>query len=374
MKIYILPFWFIFVFSTVSCIEEYIPSGIETMDNMLVIDGMITNNESIFHLSKSMGVNDSTIRGEIKHPVNNATVFIETNDGQQFPGVFTREGGYTIPTGDLSADTQYRLFVSLDNKEYASEYLTPIFTPEIDTIEAMKKGDGEPVTIHVSIHDPKDQSNYYLWSFDEHWEVRAEMFASHDYIDGELVRFDSYRAPNNYYCWGKDFSRKILLGSSEKLAENIIYQQKVTEIPCNDDKISRLYYIDVAQKQIRKEAYDYLKNKEDNNNRSGSIFGPVLSEMNGNITCLTNPEESVIGYIEVATTTHKGVFVDGEGLYESDPTKLRWCQEWTFPFLINETYAILIYGESYAPRSCVDCRLKYKATKNKPNFWPTDVS
>lgn len=362
----------LFLFILFSCIEEYIPSGIETMDNMLVIDGMITNNESIFYLSRSMGVNDNTIRGEIKNPVNNATIFIETSDGQQFPGIFTGEGAYNIPTGDLSADTQYRLFVSLDNKEYASEYLTPVFTPEIDTIEAMKKGDGQPVTIHVSTHDSENKSNYYLWSFEEHWEVRAEMFATHDYINGELVAFNPYRAPNNYNCWGKDFSKNLLLGSSEKLAQNIIYQQKVTEIPCSDDKISRLYYINITQKQIREDAYAYFKNKEDNNSRSGSIFGPVLSEMKGNITCLTDPEEPVIGYIEVATTTHKDIFVDGKEFYEPDPTHSKWCIN-----ILNSGLkfsAIYVYGESTAPRSCVDCRTKYNASKNKPDFWPTDIS
>lgn len=356
------------------CIEEYTPKDIEEVSDLLVIEGTITDNESLFKLSRSVGLSES-IRETAT--VDNASIFVETENGDRLNAIFSGNGEYTVTMGTLKANEKYRLRISISGEEYESTFLAPLFTPEIDSVFPMKKGPGEPVYMCVSTHDPLNQSRYYLWSFKEIWEVKAELFANRGVDEnGMVVEYNLYTPNNTYYCWGRDSSKTLLLASSEKLSENIISQKRLIEIPCDNDKLSELYYILVDQKQIRKEAYDYYSNIQKNIEQTGSIFAPVPSEMKGNIRCTTHPELPVIGYIDVSTTVQKELFVpEKRGLYEEPRgycyNLVTTDDKFKYPAW---AYYEVVQGEAtkWAPYYCVDCRMKYRATKNKPGFWPTN--
>ena len=356
------------------CIEPYEPSGVEEISDLLVIEGTITDNESFFSLRTSVGLSELLTGRET---VDGAFVCVETENGEILPGIFQGNGTYMVETGNLDTGKKYRLYVVADGEEYRSDFLSPLFTPEIDSIVAQKKEDGAPVFINVNTHDSEDKSRYYLWSYKEIWEVTAPLFANFGYLDYAYpIFFTSTTAENTYYCWGRDNSKKMLLGSTDKLSENIISQKKLTEIPCNNDRLSILYYISVKQNQIRKEAYDYYSNIQKNVEQTGSIFAPIPSEMRGNIVCISNPERPVIGYIDVSTTKEKDIFIPEKvGLYEAPMTfcysQITGESEFAYPIYgYYENYPGL--PTLYAPFNCVDCRLKEKASKDKPDFWPND--
>lgn len=364
----------IFVLLLSGCIDEYNPKGIEEVSDLLVIEGTITDDESVFTLRRSVGLSESLTGNET---VDNAFLYVEKENGERINGYFTENGTYHIPTIQLIPEQKYRLRISIDGEEYESTFLAPIFTPEIDSIFPMKRGQGEPVYMCVSTHDPQNQSRYYLWSYKEHWEVTAELAANAGVDDnGFLISYDLGTSNNTFYCWGKDSSKVLILDTSEKLSENVIAQKRLVEIPCDNDKLSRLYYIDVQQKQIRKEAYDYYTNLQKNIEQTGSIFAPVPSEMKGNIRSTTNPDLPVIGYIDVSTITKKHLYIPREqGLYEAPRGScvglITDDPEMAYP---TWAYYQVQIGEPtlWAPFSCVDCRMKYRASKNKPDFWPTN--
>ena len=363
--------YIILFFLFTGCIEEYTPTGIEEVSDLLVIEGTITDNESIFILSRSVGLSDTLVAGQ--NAVNNAHVYVEKDNGELLSGALTANGTYTVPTGILDKEAKYRFYAVVDGEEYRSEFLSPLFTPDIDELELIKKDSGEPVYVCVSTHDPADQSRYYLWSFRETWEVKAELFANYGLLDGVFDYFSLTTPRNTYYCWGRNNSKTMLLGSSEKLSENLIYQKRLVEMNCSDNRISVLYYIKVKQIQIRKEAYDYYFNIQKNVDESGSIFAPVPSEMKGNIRAVSNPDLPVIGYIDVSTTTEKELFHDGIGFYES-PKKFCGFQitsdpEYAYP--VYGYYQVSMMSVDYAPFKCVDCRLN-GGTKDRPDFWPND--
>lgn len=352
-----------------ACIVEYVPTGIEEVSDLLIVDGTITDNESVFKLGRSIGLTEDFTGNET---VNNASLFIETEDGERMDGVFRGKGLYVVPTGTLDVNKKYRLRISVEGEEYESTFLSPLLTPEIDSISPMKKGKGEPVFMCVNTHDPLNQSRYFRWSYKEHWEVKAELYANAELIDGVPHYFDLYSSNNIYYCWGKDSSRVILLASSEKLSENIISQKRLVEIPCDDDKLSILYYIAVEQIQLRKESYDYFNNLQKNIEQTGSIFTPIPSEMKGNIRSATNPDLPVIGYIEVSTTTRKDLYIpEKQGLYE-EPRRTCSLEITDDPTLSLPLFQYNPPEILYAPTYCIDCRSKKYASKNKPDFWPTD--
>ena len=362
------------------CIELYNLDGVEEISDLLVIEGTITDNESVFVLRRSVGLYEKLAGDET---VNNAIVYVEKDNGEQLHGVFQSNGKYVVQTGELDADVKYRLYVKSGGEEYRSEFLSPLFTSEIGSITHSKEGNGEPVNIYIYTNDPDDKSRYYKWSYNEIWEVKAELFANYGYIDDEpepKYLFLDGIGRNKYYCWVRDYSKTILLESAEDLSENIIHQKKLIEIPSNSEKLSILYNISVKQNQIRKEAYDYYTNLQKNIELSGSIFAPIPSEIEGNIRCLSNPNIPVVGYVEVSTTTMKELFFsdDTVSYYEPKyPLGTKMCVEGTQASSqrLSEyeyTYLFVEPGVStlYAPVLCVDCRLKKGATRDRPDYWP----
>ena len=63
-----------------------------------------------------------------------------------------------------------------------------------------------------------------------------------------------------YGCIEADSSRHLILGTTEKLSENIIYKRKILTFSCADDKSSVLYRIQLRQTALNKESYDYFEN------------------------------------------------------------------------------------------------------------------
>ncbi|MDH6305133.1 hypothetical protein M2459_002230 [Parabacteroides sp. PF5-5] len=359
-------------FSFSGCITEFTPEGIEEVSDLLIVDGAITDSVSTILLSHSVGLSEYLTGNE---GIENAQLYVEAENGKRFDGVHEGKGTYTIATGALDTNTRYRLRISLKGNEYQSSFLAPLITPEIDSIAPTKKGQGEPVFMCVNTHDPLNQSRYYRWSYEENWEIKAELFANAGYVENGPPNYFSLSNSNNtYYCWGKNRSRILILATTEKLSDNIVYQKRLVEIPSDNEKLSVLYYIKVKQNILRKEAYDYFSNLQKNVEQTGSIFSPVPSEMKGNIECINNPELPVIGYIEVSTTVQKDLFVpENYGLYESP---YRSCSNLVTddPEFAPPVYAYYEYMPpshvTYAPRRCVDCTTR--GTKNKPDFWPNN--
>ena len=357
------------------CVEDYNQKGIEEMSDLLVIGGMITDNESVFNIRRSVGLTERITGDEF---VSNASVYVEKDNGKTLTGEYIGDGKYVVSTGELDKELKYRLYVKIRDEEYRSEYLSPIFSAEIDEITSDKKGHGQPVNIYIDVNDKNESSRYYKWSFSEIWEVKAEHFANFSYLNGsERQNLTLETSENIYYCWVRDESKTMLLGASDKISDNIIYKKKIHEISAGNTRLSVLYYITVRQNQIRKDAYDYFYVAQKNVEQAGGLFTPIPSEMKGNIKCVSNHNLPVIGFIEVSTTTTKELFLPSNiGYYElassvcneGDVTMAPTKDNFEY-FYKSETFP---YYELYGPQHCYDCRTFNKATKNRPDFWPNN--
>ncbi|MDH6356767.1 DUF4249 domain-containing protein [Parabacteroides sp. PF5-9] len=353
----------------IGCIEEYTPTDIEEIKDLLVVDGIITNGESTFKVSQSVGLQEELYEAKL---VNDAELYVETEEGDIFPSQRSGDGIYTVQMGELDPAKQYRLHIAANNEVYKSSFLSPLFAPAIDTIFSEKPAKGKPVSLYLMTHDSQNQNKYYRWSFEEHWEVQAELFANAGYIDDQFMMFYLNTPYNTYYCWGKDHSKKLILGTTDKISENIISRQKLTEIQPTDDRLSILYYISVKQSSLRKEAYAFFQNLQKNVELTGGLFSAIPSEMKGNISCTTNPNIYVVGYIEVSTTTEKELYIDKSKKYY-ELTYGSTCLDDDYRrYTPLPGYSIYEYYSSvYLRTKCVDCRTRYNASKNKPDFWPT---
>lgn len=357
-----------------ACVTDYEPKGLEQVRDLLVVDGIITNGETTIKLRRSVGLTDDFTEDEF---VNNAKVVVEREDGIVFACANSSEKGeYKVDMGDLDQGSRYRLRVSLDGLEYESDYLGPEITPPIDSISLLKKGPGEDVRLCVSTHNAQGQTSYFRWMYKENWEVQAEIYMEAEKINNVVVMYDLLTSNNWYYCWGKDSSKVISLGSSERLTENVISNKSLASYHPYNRRFSILYHAEVEQYALRREAYDYYFNLQKNIEESGSLFAPIPSEMKGNIRCVTDPEVPVIGFVEVSTVTRlKRFFPEIEEIYEAEVTGCASTIVQGEEYEDNSDYGYVVYNPMdsksnvFALKRCMDCG-RY-GSKQKPSWWPT---
>ena len=375
------------------CVTEYNAKGIDELTDILVVSGIITDDETTITLSRSTNISKEYADSNY---VDNAKVYVECDDGTKWEAeplkwdwlssiAPARNGRYTIKNGKLNLDNKYRLKIEIketdgDNcvnnpwmgitcptktYEYCSEFSYPFETPEIDSIFYVKRGKRQPVMIYVDTRSPESKT-YYRWSYKEDWEVNAEL-----YLEGY---------PFN--CWNSSKNSDLLVGTAEKT----VYGQLadiLTEIDPADTRLSALYRIIVKQNVISKKSHDYYLNIKKNAENIGSIFAPIPSELRGNIICTTEPERPVIGYIDVSGTTQNQRFIlRNSYLYEPPPKED--CEETTEDafkekygrYAELQDYGYILYRAAtdreparYIFQRCVDCR-KLGGITQKPDNWP----
>ena len=367
------------------CITDYEAKGIDEVKDILVVEGLITECESYITLSRSIYLNDVATFNYIY----DATVYVECEDGTRidaknptsgpYSGLATNR--YTLQIDKLLLDRKYRLKIEINEYtsggalfdggytiqtfEYASDYSFPIATPEIDSVFWTKRAKGEPVFIHVATHDPDNRTLYLRWSYKEDWEI---------YSDMPEISF-----PYPYICWNFTNSNELLLGSGQKTVFGNV-TEIITEMSPYARKLEVMYRIDVKQNAISKRAYDYYTNIKKNTQHSGSLFAPAPSELRGNITCITDPNRPVIGYVDISLTTQKRRYIPrSDDVYEYMRRPYN-CEM----ILIDSLIALyedknlippeyvpyyLMFGQLfYIINSCVDCTLF--GTTQKPDDWP----
>ena len=367
MKKYIL-LSVLFCISLSTCITPYEATGIEELGDILVVEGIITDNETTIILSRSAKLSDDYV-GSIY--VDNARVYVACDDGSQCEaepplgwdlGLDWRGGKYLLKTGTLSSDHKYWLRIEIEERVYESDPSYPIQTPEIDSIFWMKQGRGQPVMIYVATHSPDNKALFYRWSYKEDWEIHSDLYLE-DYP---------------FYCWSMANNKDLLIGSGEKTVFGKITDM-LAALPPSSRKLSVMYRINVKQNAISKRAYDYYKNIKKNAEQTGSIFAPIPSELRGNIICSTDPGRLVIGYVDISSTTQKHRFISRmDNVYE---TPFMACDEVPRDSLLNwygvipNNYVLFmedLFADppfiTYVPVSCVDCTLY--GTEQKPENWP----
>ena len=379
-----LRHWIIMVLLSGSCKEKYVVNVHTPATGYLVVEGFINiTGKTDIMLSRSTGLDSPRLI-----PEPGAEVDIQMQNGSNY---FLKEGiggQYAADSLALDPGQYYRLHIKTANgKEYTSDYGVVKITPPIDSVNwtgTSNSVTGNQVNIFVTTHDDQSQPGYYQWQYEETWKYYAKYSSVLEYQSGSLVlRPDSDLF---YTCWKTDLSTSINIANTEKLSSNVIYQYPLTQIPYNtSDKLISRYSILVKQYALTADWYEWDQKIKKNTEQLGSIFDAQPSEVSGNIHCVTDPGETVIGFIGCATETEKRIFIDRSEIpHGTIPDGYDFCEpdtvgltqgDWDIAFkpgfLIPITYAIVhnaIVGIQSSTPICVDCR-KMGGTTVKPPFW-----
>jgi hypothetical protein len=378
----------VILFFAAGCKIEYRPNVASPATGYLVVEGFInTDGPTTITLSRTLRIYNDSVVDNREH---NAMINIESENSESYPLYETGDGVYSSSSLQLNNSEKYRLKIKTrDGKEYASDYSTYQTTPAIDSLSWTRDNNG--VKIYINTHDDQTQTGYYSWNYVETWEYDAAYYSQLELVvdpNSHLVVGVRYKNADKSIdsslkkCWKTVPSSNINIGSSEKLSSDHIYFPIVT-IPAADEKLGVLYSIKVRQYAISAAAYSYLQKLKKNTEEIGSIFAAQPSTVTGNIHCITNPSEVVVGFVEVSQEKQERIFIsnadvpgwnynDGCGKYllQNDPAELGEKAGGLFatvPYQISPLGGILSFYAT-PDANCRDCTLR--GSNVKPSFWP----
>ena len=371
-----------------SCKDIYQPHIEAKTTGLLVVEGFINTGQgpTSIRLSRSSDLQTTSFNPEFS-----AQVSVEGEDGSNFILDAAGNGVYSNAQLVLNSGTKYHLHIrTADGKEYASDYSPVKNTPPIDSITWQRENDG--VRIYANARDPQDSTKYYQWKYEETWEIHSAFYTSIKYIR-DTIRTNAvidlvYRRPDLnpdttlYRCWSTSNSSSIILGSTEKLTSDVVYLP-VQYIEPHSEKLSVLYSINLRQYAISHDNYLFLQKMKKNTEQLGTIFDPQPSEISGNIHCLTDPTETVIGFIEATQEQVRRVFISNSQFpdWGYNPGCVAVIRDNNLDSI--KKYASDLYPtipESLDPfggivkffatndENCMDCTLR--GVSQKPSFWP----
>jgi len=373
------------IYST--CKKPYNPKIVNAPNNYLVVEGVINNgsDSTIVRLSKTVNISGNVSTSG----VSNCAVSVEAEGGAVYTLNPQGNGFYALPSLSLDAAKKYRLHIMTgDSKEYASDYVEVKKTQPIDSIGFLVKNNA--LQLYVNTHDGSNNTRYYRWSYDETWRFHAK-YQSSFIVDQQAKAVVSRPASEaSYYCFASAKSTTIVIGSSAKLTQDVIFQQPVTTIAAESEKIEMRYSIFLKQYALTKEAYQFWENLKKNTEQLGSIFDAQPSQLTGNIHNLKDAAEPVIGYVSVTNIQTKRIFIDNTDVPNNWRTKYPYdCgppdtalfvnpktqQNEVLNFIINGgavpvadiTKQNNTIGYTYSSIECTDCRIRGRV--QTPSFW-----
>lgn len=322
-----------------------------------------------------------------------ASVSVEGDINGVMEGRYAGGSTYEVDTRNAGVSSRFRLNVRLfeNGKEYTTGWLKAHEAPSNPTLKYVVDEDD----VHVLLSLDGNGEEYYRFDYDETWEFHSDFIPTHMYdFSPEKAKYPLVEIPDdidpmaNYYCWSSFSSREPGLVSSTALDEDRLSGVEVRSISREDRKISVVYYVDVAVRAMSRDGYDYLHTLEVNSNNAGSLFSPVPSDVRGNIRCVADTNEVVIGFIEATKVARCHMYIEngrvnvfrgeyGSQLLLSKPEPdedgvIDYYQYYLYGYRPVGIYKINdVTDVFWAPARCVDCTAA-GGSKTKPAGWPND--
>jgi hypothetical protein len=292
-----------------SCKKPYNPPVLSTGNNYLVIEGVINSggDSTFIKLSRTVKLSGKTSAS----PELNAIVTVEGDQKTSYPLEETGNGNYACAGLNLDNSHKYCLSIKTSNgKQYLSDFVEVVNSPPIDSISYDVRGtvSGPGLNIYANTHDQSNKVHYFRWDYQETWIIHPA-FQSLFKSNGDTVLKRDLVNDNIYTCWLNDTSSNLVLGSSAKLSRDVIFNNPIISIASTSEKLGDTYSINVKQYALTTDAYNFFVNLKKNTEQLGSIFDAQPSEISGNIHCVSNPSEPVIGYISVGSTASQRIFI-----------------------------------------------------------------
>jgi len=350
-----------------SCYKVYDPH-IDPTNIVLAVNGMITNQIGTYHVIITYA--ESFNSGGTGLPISAANVYVTDELGNSYIFQEKGVGNYISDSLQFTAypGRTYSLhIVTPDGEEYKSDpqRLFPAAIPdsvyaEFDNEITLSRTTGLKVNTHganilMNVQNKVDTL--------PRLRITSNLVTQYYYSDGYT----------GYYCWKTDNANPSVnitggeysVGSASIkkhivcfLDDNlycyaVLYTSRYSE---EDSSVradplpdyssfmvyNRIVYLSIYS--LNNETYVYYKSLDEQMQSEGKLFDPIITQLNGNIKCLTHPEKKAIGFFEASSINYSAYTVDFRNLKNFQP------------YIIKIPYIL--------PPESNGCKLK-----NPPPFW-----
>jgi len=281
-----------------------------------------------------------------------------------------------------------------DGLEFTSDPCIMTAVPHIDSIyyelDSEFYDDGkveEPgLRIYLDTDNQVETSQYLRWEFEEVWKFRVPYPVFY-----EDLGYKEYKVipVENDICWRYERSKQILIHSSAEQSSDLISRKPIHFIASGrSHRLLKQYSILVKQYSLSQEEFAYWKMLKEITESEGDIFEKQPFPIEGNIRCISNEHERVLGYFQVSSVRNQRMYITQSQVKELDiPVYEYSCERiiwhtWRFYERIYENllykgYVLFWVEESefggppisyqFTSLECADCSLT--GNPEKPAFW-----
>ncbi|MCK4679427.1 MAG: DUF4249 domain-containing protein [Bacteroidales bacterium] len=369
-----------------ACVEEYWPELDEKYENMLVVDGMITNKPGPYIVKISLS---TTVNKPAYMPLSNCEVMIIDDKGnsetlnENEPGVYT-----TSPSGIRGmVGRKYKITIHTpDEKNYESTFeelkqpvgINSVYA-EIEYREDINYVyDLAGYQFYLDTYQAESDTNFFLWKLERTYKFNANYRIKYIF-DGEfhvMAHSDSL-----YTCYKTDNIEEIFTYHTLNLTDPKLTRFPLHFVNTETKELSIRYSLLVKQLSISETAYQFWNSLEDRESEEGSMYTKQPYQIRGNVFNTDNAGEPVMGFFLVAGRTDKRVFVNRPFTlnFHYNTTCFLITQELlTVLSLMQDQWPLYLYavfhetgGQSPAlpsDQSCLDCTIG-GGKIIKPDFW-----
>ncbi|WP_075589902.1 DUF4249 domain-containing protein [Labilibacter marinus] len=326
MKLYVIHILLIFLFIT-SCIEPY-QINTEGEGKFLVVDGLVTNREGPYSVLLNYSTPTYTPKFE---NVANAEVKIVEDLDEVYVLNYVDNGKYqTDPNFRAIIGKSYKLQIDIDTKHYESDLCLLREPSCIDNISMQKKtkfggGYGDDVLqLLVDANVCSEDETCLRWDVKEDWKIHLRNPEFFYMVNDSTFGWTKDVITD---CYKSDKIDRIVIQSFQNQAVRSLVAKGVASVsPYISDRFLTRYRATINQYSISKQEYHFWDMLRSSTENSEDFFGRQPYSVYGNISCITNPDENVLGYFQVAGVTSKEIYVDrgdisrlGLGVYSYRP-------------------------------------------------------
>ena len=368
-----------------ACEDPYWPELGEKYDNLLVVEGRISNQPGPYTVKLS---HSTTLLYPKYFPLEGFEVVIEDDEGNSETLSETESGVYqTAPNGIRGiTGRSYRLLLNgPDNQSYISDFeilrepmpIDTIYTDIEYTNSDYHTFDIPGYRFFINTQTGNEDTTYIRWQLEETYEYTSD-FKIYFYYDGVLHDFSD---PDSLHtCWLTEPVYEIFTASTAGLNNPIIADYPLHYVSFEQREISIRYSLLIKQLTLSENAYTYWKDVADQNTSGGEFYTSLPYQIKGNVHNVNDGDEIVLGYFEVAGEDRLRVFINRpappqqmyypiceltEGDYKEygEMFRIKDWREWPRYVVVD------LYGNRAVPQKfCSDCREKGGKIE-KPDFW-----
>lgn len=365
-----------------SCRTPFDPDVPGQGDSILVVEGYLDadGKKSELKLSRMTAIESATAFS----PELNAIVYLEASSGAKYYLEEEGEGTYVFEHV-LAIDLIYELVIELQNGErYQSDEIVPMETPEILEAGFIKDETGVEIFVNAQGNEKVDD---FLWTFQEDWIFRS--YTQAGFIYDQVTRTVKLRSEEEdiYTCYKTEPNPGILLETSSKFQEQVVFRKTITEIPDGNERLQARYSILITQMGLPSEAVKFWESLKKNTEEIGSIFSPLPSVISGNIHSLDD-NRAVVGQVNIGKVHQRRIYINRQDVspWNYNNPLFFGCVVEDTPLMIGTFDFHLGFGSGdYLPARafppeglgptgyhpvlarCGDCTLY--GSKTKPLFW-----